>query len=246
MLGLRLDKVGSGGTVRGLLVANHVSWLDIYVINALVPAAFVAKDDVRSWPLIGWLCANTETIFLARGSRAAAQDACQRIGAELRAGTPVAVFPEGTTTGGERLLPFHGALFQGAIDAGAPVVPLALRYLDARGMPSRAPAYDGDITLWESLRAIARADGLTARLRVLAPVPSANLDRRHLAARCHRSIACHLGHGDAMADVATASPSAAPPGRRASGIPGGLRGAPPSGCRPTDNPNPAPAACPTA
>jgi 1-acyl-sn-glycerol-3-phosphate acyltransferase len=247
MLGLRLDKVGSGGTVRGMLVANHISWLDIYVINTLVPAAFVAKDDVRDWPLIGWLCANTDTIFLARGSRAAAQDARERIVAGLRAGTPVAVFPEGTTTGGERLLPFHGALFQGAIDAGAPVVPLALRYLAPDGLPSRAPAYDGDITLWQSLLAIARADGLTAQLRVLAPLPSADLDRRHLAARCHRSIAFHLGHGDAMTDGgAIASPSAAPSGRRASGTPGGLPDAPPSDCRPTDSPNPAPAACPTA
>ncbi len=232
--------------MRGLLVANHISWLDIHVINTLVPAAFVAKDDVRSWPLIGWLCARTETIFLARGSRAAAQDARERIVAALRAGTPVAVFPEGTTTGGERLLPFHGALFQGAIDAGAPVMPLALRYLDARGRPSRAPAYDGAITLWQSLLAIARADGLTAQLRVLAPLPSADTDRRHLAAHSHRAIAYHLGHGDAMAGAATASPSAAPPGRRASGTPADLPVAPPSDCRPTDNPNPAPATCPSA
>jgi len=246
MLGLRLDKVGSGGTVRGLLVANHISWLDIYVINALAPAAFVAKDDVRGWPLIGWLCANTETIFIARGSRAATQETRERIVDQLRAGTPVAVFPEGTTTGGERLLPFHGALFQGAIDAGAPVVPLALRYVDCDGNPSRAPAYDGDITLWQSLLAIARAGGLTAQLRVLAPLSSADTDRRHLAAHSHRAIAYHLGHGDAMAGAATASPSAAPPGRRASGKSADLPVAPPSDCRPTDSPNPAPAACPTA
>jgi 1-acyl-sn-glycerol-3-phosphate acyltransferase len=247
MLGLRLDKVGPGGTVHGLLVANHISWLDIFVINALAPAAFVSKDDVRAWPLIGWLCSRTETIFLARGSRAAAQETRERMIADLRAGTPVAVFPEGTTTGGERLLPFHAALFQGAIDAGVPVMPLALRYLAADGRPSRAPAYDGDVTLWESLREIVRSAGLTAQLRVLAPLPSADLDRRHLAARCHQTIAFHLGHSDAMAGgEPIASPSAGPTGRRASGTPGGLPAGSPSGSPPTDSPNPAPAACPTA
>jgi 1-acyl-sn-glycerol-3-phosphate acyltransferase len=246
MLGLRLGKVGAGATVRGLLVANHISWLDICVINALVPAAFVAKDEVRNWPLIGWLCAHAETIFLARGSRAAAQQTRATIVAELRKGTHVAVFPEGTTSDGERLLPFHAALFQSAIDAGVPVVPLALRYVAADGRPSRAPAYDGDLTLWQCLRAIVRAGGLRAQLRVLAPLSSGATDRRHLAARSHRAIACHLGHAlDATGDL-TASPSAAPPGRRASGTPGGPPGGSPSGSRPTDSPNPAPAACPSA
>jgi 1-acyl-sn-glycerol-3-phosphate acyltransferase len=256
ILGMRLKvvaegKVGAGETARvrlpaGLVVANHVSWLDIYVINALTPAAFVSKDDVRAWPLIGWLSANTETIFLARGSRAAAQQTRETIVAELSAGAHVAVFPEGTTTGGDRVLPFHGALFQSAIDAAVPVVPLALRYVAADGRPSRAPAYDGDITLLQSMRAIARSSGLTAQLRVLAPLPSAAADRRHLAARSHRAIAFHLGHAVDAAGFATASPSAAPPGRTASGTPDGLPAVPPSDCLPTDSPSPAPAACPSA
>jgi len=257
-LGIKLDvvgatsrsfKLGAGGTVpripHGLLVANHVSWLDIYVINALAPAVFVAKDDVRSWPLIGWLCANTDTIFLERGSRAAAQQTRAAIVEKLRAGLHVGVFPEGTTTGGERVLPFHSALFQGAIDATAPVLPLALRYLDAAGQPSRAPAYDGDITLWQSLGMIARSSGLTVQLRVLAPMSGMAADRRQLAARSHEAIAFHLGCvGDTLG--ATASPSVAPTGHRASGIPGDPPGAPQSGCRPIDNPSPTPEACPSA
>ena len=229
-----------------MLVANHISWLDIFVINAVAPTAFVSKDEVRDWPLIGWLCAHTETIFLARGSRAAAQQTRETIVAALRQGTHVAVFPEGTTTDGGRLLPFHGALFQSAIDAGVPVVPLALRYVAADGTSSRAPAYDGDVTLWECLRAIVRTGGLRAQLRVLAPLSSGDTDRRHLAARSHRAIAFHLGHVLDAAGGLTASPSAEPPGRTASGTPGDLPDAPPSGCRPTDNPNPAPAACPSA
>jgi 1-acyl-sn-glycerol-3-phosphate acyltransferase len=191
-----MPAVGAGRTAlpRGLVVCNHISWLDIYVINALAPAAFVAKDDVRHWPLIGWLCANTDTIFLERGSRAAAQRTRESMVERLRAGIHVAVFPEGTTSGGERLLPFHAALFQSAIDAGVPVVPLALRYADGAGNPCRAPAYDGDITLWQCLRAIARADGLKAELRILEPLAVAAGERRALAARCHEAIAWHMGH----------------------------------------------------
>lgn len=197
ILGIRL-KLGSGGTAvpPGLVVCNHISWLDIYVINALTPAAFVSKDDVKSWPLIGWLCAHTETIFLERGSRAAAQRTRAAMTGHLRAGVHVAVFPEGTTTGGDRVLPFHAALFQGAIDAQAPVIPLALRYTDRNGNPSRAPAYDGDITLWQCLRAIARTGGLTADLRVLESIDTASRRRRELAEHCHAAIAWHLGqHG---------------------------------------------------
>lgn len=205
-LGIRL-KTGAAGTTAavgagktapsaslppGLVVSNHISWLDIYVINALAPTAFVAKDEVKRWPLIGWLCAHTETIFLERGSRTAAQRTRETMIDKLRAGAHVAVFPEGTTSGGERVLPFHAALFQSAIDAGVPVVPLALRYADRQGNPSRAPVYDDDITLWQSLRTIVRAAGVIADLRVLAPLESRAAERRQLAARCHESITRHL------------------------------------------------------
>lgn len=194
-LGMRL-KVGAGMTAlppRALLVCNHISWLDIFVINAMAPSAFVSKDDVRGWPLIGWLCANTETIFLERGSRAAAQRTLDTMTGHLRSGVPVAVFPEGTTTGGDRVLPFHAALFQGAIDAQAAVVPMALRYADRRRSPTRAPAYDGDVTLWQSLQAIARADGLRADLRLLPAIAAGGASRRELARHCHASIAYHIG-----------------------------------------------------
>jgi 1-acyl-sn-glycerol-3-phosphate acyltransferase len=197
-LGIRL-KVGAGKTAmpaRGLVVCNHISWLDIFVINALTPAAFVSKDDVKNWPLIGWLCAHTETIFLERGSRGAAQRTRETMIDQLHAGVHVAVFPEGTTTGGDRVLPFHAALFQSAIDADMPVIPIALRYVDRHGNPSRAPAYDGDITLWQCLRAIARSGGLTADLRVLEAIGTRENTRRELAAQCRDSIAWHLGqHG---------------------------------------------------
>ncbi|MDP2795312.1 MAG: lysophospholipid acyltransferase family protein [Sulfurisoma sp.] len=193
--GLGIELRVSGTAADGLLVANHISFLDIFVINAVAPAAFVSKDDVRGWPLIGWLATRTDTIFLERGSRAAAQHARARLVEQLRAGRRAAVFPEGTTTIGDRVLPFHGALFQAAIDAGAPVTPLALRYTSRDGRRSAAPAYVDAITLWQCLRAIAAADGLVAHIEVLPPLPSLITDRRHLAAHAHRAIAHAVGEG---------------------------------------------------
>ena len=201
-LGIRL-KVSAGETAvpSGLVVSNHISWLDIYVINALTPAAFVSKDDVKHWPLIGWLCAHTETIFLERGSRAAAQRTRETMLEHLRSDAHVAVFPEGTTSGGNQVLPFHAALFQSAIDAGTPVIPIALRYADRHGNSSRVPAYDGDITLWQCLRAIARAGGLTAELRVLEAVDGAHFSRRELSLLCRDRIAWHLGQRNSFAQT---------------------------------------------
>jgi len=201
ILGVRLGERRGASIPAGLLVCNHISWLDIFVINALAPAAFVAKEDVKGWPLIGWLVAHTETLFLERGSRAAAQRTREAISNRLRAGDRVALFPEGTTTYGDRLLPFHAALFQSAIDAGVPVVPLVLRYRDRRGHPSRAPAYVGETTMWQSLWAIARASGLVAELCVLPAIAAQTTTRQALAAQCHDAIARALErrHGVTLA-----------------------------------------------
>lgn len=190
---------------RGMVVCNHISWLDIFVINALTPAAFVSKDDVKRWPLIGWLCTHTETIFLARGSRAAVQRTREALIDQLQSDVHVAVFPEGTTTGGDCVLPFHAALVQSAIDAGAPVIPMALRYADRHGSPSRIPAYNGDIKLWQCLRAIVRTGGLIADLCVLEAVVVQDMDRRNLAAHCQATIARHLGQMKPVPDQAPRS-----------------------------------------
>lgn len=225
---LRVDGVPAAG---GLLVANHVSWLDIFAINALAPTAFVAKDEVRCWPVIGWLCGRTETLFMARGSRAGAARTKARIGDFLGRRWRVGVFPEGTTSCGDRVLPFHSALFQAAIDAGIAVAPVVLRYTDGEGRPSPAAAYVGETSLWQSLRAVAGARGLTAHVAFLPTLDATGSERRHLAAHAHRLIASRLARPRADREAET---------------PGDLPAAPPSGCRPTGNPNPAPAASPPA
>lgn len=210
-----------------LVVANHVSWLDVFAIGAQRPLRFVCKSDVREWPLIGWLVARNEAIFIERGSRSAATRANRAIVAALEAGESVVVFPEGTSSDGACVLPFHAATFQSAVDAGCAVIPTALRYVDASGARSAAAAYCGDIGFAQSLRAIAAADGLAVELEALAPLDAGVSDRRRLARQAHEAITSRLARRSG--DTSTEMPSC-------------LRAAPPSGSRPTGSPNPARAA----
>jgi 1-acyl-sn-glycerol-3-phosphate acyltransferase len=190
-LGVSLRTAGTPPT-DGLVVANHVSWLDVYAINALAPTAFVAKDDVRGWPLIGWLSSRTETMFIERGSRAAAMRIKDRLTEQLREGACVALFPEGTTSAGSDVLPFHSALFQAPIDSGARIAPIAVRYTGSNGKRSAAPVYIGETSLWQSLRAIANTDGLTANLCFLPSIDPEGMDRRQIAEQAGRLIAGNL------------------------------------------------------
>lgn len=186
VLGLRLEvsgpaSSGMSNAIQGLMVANHVSWLDVFVISALAPATFVCKSEVRRWPLIGSLCARAGTVFLERGSAFAAQRIHRILAGKLKQGEAVAIFPEGTTTEGKAPLPFRAALMQSAIDAGAPLQPLAIRYLDKRGDPAAAANYCGETSFWQSLCGIAGASGMTASIAILEPVATAAVSRRELA-----------------------------------------------------------------
>ena len=182
------------GLEAGLLVANHISFLDIFVINAVSPAAFVAKSDVAGWPLIGWLAGRNGTVFIERGSRQAAHGARQAMLAALGRGERLAIFPEGTTTAGDRVLPFHGALFQGAIDARASVHALALSYHHADGSRSAAPAYTDDLSVMDCLQRILQARGLVARLSLAARFRHPLPDRRQLAHRAHQAVVTALAN----------------------------------------------------
>lgn len=186
-LGIRVKALGTPPT-RGLLVANHVSWVDIFAINAFATTTFLAKDEVRGWPVIGWLAERVGTLFLERGSRSAAQRARQHLIDKLREDNRIGVFPEGTTSLGGHVLPFHGALFQSAIDAGALVAPVMLRYSDDRNQPTNAAAYVGDTSLWQCVHSIATVKGLTVHVMFLPAIDSAGTDRRHLAHRSHQAI----------------------------------------------------------
>jgi 1-acyl-sn-glycerol-3-phosphate acyltransferase len=173
-------------------VSNHVSWLDILAINAVHPLRFVSKADVRRWPLVGWLVAAAGTLFIERERRRDAMRVVHQLAEALKLGQTIAVFPEGMTSPGDRLLPFHGNLLQAAIVTGTPVQPVALRFADTNQDPSMAAAYVGDTNLVESMWAIATATGLRASVRWLAPESTKHADRRALAAHLHGRIGAAL------------------------------------------------------
>jgi 1-acyl-sn-glycerol-3-phosphate acyltransferase len=180
------------GIEKGLLVANHVSFIDIFAINALLPSGFVAKSDVAGWPLIGWMSRHNDTVFIERGSRKAAHQTQQQMLSVLASGQRLAIFPEGTTTAGDGVLPFHGALFQGAIDAAVPVSVLAIEYIDGNGSPTAAPAYIDDIDLLDCLVNIISCGGIRVRITLAARFLPPLQDRRHLAHQAHQAVAAAL------------------------------------------------------
>lgn len=193
ILAIRLDTGFSGASRGSLIVANHISWLDIFVLNAARPMAFVSKAEVRHWPLAGWLAANTDTLFLRRGRGSHALEINRKIAAMLSSGKDVAVFPEGTTSDGTRVLPFHGALLQPAIDCGRPVQPVALAYFDARGQRTSVPAYAGETSMAECMAAIIASRSLTVRLRQTPAITPDQSSRRQIAAMARGAIAFGLG-----------------------------------------------------
>lgn len=193
ILAIRLD-AGISGAARGsLIVANHISWLDIFVLNAARPMAFVSKSEVRHWPLAGWLAANTDTLFLHRGRRSHTLEINRQIAAMLSSGKDVAVFPEGTTSDGTHVLPFHGALLQPAVDSGRPVQPVTLAYFDGQGQRTSIPAYAGETSMAECMAAIIASRSLTVRLRQTPAIAPGHFSRREIAAMAHGAIAYGLG-----------------------------------------------------
>jgi 1-acyl-sn-glycerol-3-phosphate acyltransferase len=193
MLGMRLEIEGSFRPGAKLIVANHVSWLDIMAVHAACPEArFVSKAEVRHWPLVARLVDSARTLYLERERARDALRVVHDAAEALRAGDTVAVFPEGTVGDGHTLLPFHANMLQAAIATATPVQPVALRYADATAPVSRAVLYTGEITLKQSLWWLACGEQVAVRVRVLPALATAHADRRALAGRLRDEIAAAL------------------------------------------------------
>jgi 1-acyl-sn-glycerol-3-phosphate acyltransferase len=179
---------GEAMLAHALIVANHVSWLDIFVINSILPCRFVAKAEIRSWPVLGWLAAQAGTVFIARGSRRDLRQIFKGLVVALQQGERVAFFPEGTTARQGELLPFHANLFEAAIDAQAAVQPCALQYLDAAAGLHPHIDYVGDTTFAQSMLAILAGPMVHARVTCTAPIAAAGAHRRELADAAHAAV----------------------------------------------------------
>ena len=134
-----------------VLVSNHVSWLDIQLVHSIWQVRFVAKSEVRRWPLIGWLSARSGTLFIERGRGRHAAHINRAIQAAFSQGDAIGVFPEGTTSDGSQVLRFHASLLQPAVDEQALIHPVALRYLDNNHRLNINASYVGDTSLLESI-----------------------------------------------------------------------------------------------
>ncbi|HSW19788.1 MAG TPA: lysophospholipid acyltransferase family protein [Ramlibacter sp.] len=179
-LGIRLEVHGAPvASGPALIVANHISWLDILVLHASRYSRFVSKADVRRWPLIGPMATAAGTLYIERESRRDAMRVVHHMADALRAGDVLAVFPEGTTSDGVSLLPFHGNLLQAAIVADVPVQPVALNYLDAATRATaRTIVYIDDDTLVGSVWRTLAGPEVTVVVRYGEPQRCSGMDRR--------------------------------------------------------------------
>lgn len=188
---LRVHLHGEVLASGALVVSNHVSWLDIQVIDAWRPTPFVAKAEIEGWPLVGWLVKSAGTIFIRRERRSDARRVVEQLAGVLAAEGLICVFAEGTTSDGRSVAPFHANLMQAAVTAGVPVQPLCVMYEDASGRQSMAPAFVGDMSFGASVRQVLAGAPLIAHLHVGEPLRDLT-DRRTAAASAHAAVAAAL------------------------------------------------------
>ncbi|HEY9445890.1 MAG TPA: lysophospholipid acyltransferase family protein [Burkholderiales bacterium] len=186
------DGAESHSRLNAMLVANHVSWIDIFAIDAIMPARFVAKSEVARWPLVGWLSTRVGTLYVSRSRRHDTARINRDVSAALQRGELVAVFPEGRTTDGSRILKFHSSLLQPAVSVQAAILPVALSYWRADGTRCTELAYDRHWSLWDTVRRMVRLKRIECRLTVL-PLMRPQHHRRILADDAHAAIATALG-----------------------------------------------------
>ncbi len=189
-LGLELRVTGQPAPAGPmLLVANHISWVDITALHAARFCKFVSKADVKRWPLIGALASGVGTLFIERESRRDAMRMVHHMAQSLRDGDVLAIFPEGTTSDGTGLRPFHANLFQAAISADAPVQPVGLSFIDiATGKLTMAPGYINDDTLMVSVWRTLCTPGIAVVINFGIPQSAEGRDRRAWAAQVRDAV----------------------------------------------------------
>ena len=217
--GIHVARHGRLATDRPLLiVANHVTWLDIVVVGSVAPLSFVAKDEMASWPVFGWLARMQRTIFIARDRKRSVAEQAKEIARRLTAGEAIVLFPEGTTSDGHDLLPFKSALFEAVrfalVESGVEhgtVQPLAIDYHAQGGLPlGRAErsrvAWPGEIGLGESLIETFGRGALDVALRFGAPITlTPDSHRKAISAAAFDAIRALLSRQVARVDLNPAS-----------------------------------------
>lgn len=164
-----------------LFVLNHVSWLDIFVLNHRRPTAFVAKSEIRQWPVLGWLVAGAGTVFIERGQRHAIKQVAKQMKTKFAQSQSVGLFPEGTTSDGLDVQTFHSSLFETAISTGVDIQPVALRFYDGN-VRSRRVAFVGEQSLLQNMWLLLSQPGTRVECEFLPVLPHAeNVEQGRLA-----------------------------------------------------------------
>ncbi len=209
---LQLELQSTGTMQTGaLLVANHISWLDIPVLGALGRMTFVSKDEVGHWPIVGWLAKASGTLFIKRGANQAPATIDQ-MSSRLDSGASIMIFPEGTTSDGRSMRRFHPRLFAAAQRAGPKLQPVAIRY-GSNARPDPVAPFVGNDTLVAHLLRVLRHPGMGVEVTFLAPVDTSARDRRALADATRAAIAAQLDLTD-VPELRSAMPRDTAPRRR--------------------------------
>lgn len=175
-----------------MFVANHVSWVDIHALNSVHAVRFVAKSEIRNWPVFGWFAEKVNTLFTERTRRHDAGRMVEIAADSLRAGDCLCFFPEGTTSDGTEIKAFKGSLLQAAINAGAPIWPFAIRYPNPDNSINTEMAYYGDMSLLQSIKLVLRQRSPVVELHFAPPINSQGYERRSLSLAVRQSIAALL------------------------------------------------------
>ena len=183
------------GENAAMIAANHVSWVDIMLISSVRPTRFVAKSEIRAWPLAGWIADRAGTLFIRRDQMRDMARIDARVREVMAEGDCVGLFPEGITTEGDELRKFHSSLFEPAVANNAHVHPAAIRYEHPDGTLCRQMSFIGDRTFMESVGLILRQKAVRARIMFAPPVQAAGAARRDVAKRVEGEVASLLGVG---------------------------------------------------
>ena len=186
ILGIEVSVFGQPSTQAVLMVANHISWLDIALLGGAAQPRFLSKAEVRHWPVIGWLAAKSGTLFITRGKAGAAAEAATTIAAALKAQRSVLLFPEGTTSTGDDVCTYHARLFAPALDANVPVQAVVLRYPRADGLTNPLVPYVDEQSLWANLQGLLDAQGIRAEIHFLPLIAPQNGERKRIANQCEQ------------------------------------------------------------
>ncbi len=168
--GVQVDYHGQPERQRPVLfVLNHVSWLDIFVLNKMRATSFIAKSDIRHWPLIGWLVTGAGTVYIERGQRQAIKQVAAQMQSRFEQSQSVGLFPEGTTSDGFTVRPFHASLFETALSTQVDIQPVALRFFDGQQRSTRV-AFIGEQSLVMNIWMLLSQSGVRVECVFLDPL----------------------------------------------------------------------------